>query len=157
MLRSSGRLVVALFPWYVSVLMQLQSLVLLTVYQSRRTPDRENTPSESDTNIMALLESQLAKGHSLLAIERATASGGPSRARAGTNHSTTPPETDAGRLKHSPRCENLAVYAEPPAGPGHGSSIRPPWTPPPSPIPHEYDDASTDELRADGGVLSGRR
>jgi hypothetical protein len=157
MLKSSGRLVVALFHWCVLILFQQTSFVLLTFHQPRRTAEDENAPTEFNRSMLAMLESQLAKGHSLLAIERATASTGPSRPRAVTNGSTAPPENDAGRLKHSPRCENLAVYAQPPPGPDHGSSIRPPWTPPPSPGPGEYKNLSTDELRAEGGILSGRR
>ena len=45
--------------------------------------------------------------------------------------------TPTGQLKHSPGCDNLSAFIEPAAFTSkftsQGDSVRPPWTPPPSP------------------------
>ena len=69
-----------------------------------------------------------------------------------------------GQLKHSPACENLAVYVKaiefPSKFTSQGHSVRPPWTPPPS--PSRYGKESMIErhvlgLAAEPSVTNGRR
>lgn len=70
-----------------------------------------------------------------------------------------------GQLKYSPACDNLAAYVEPAAEftsrfTAQGASVRPPWTPPPS--PSLYGRESMPEchvlgLAAEPSVTDGRR
>lgn len=78
----------------------------------------------------------------------------------GNRAASAPPNGEFGRLKHSPRCENLAAFAEPKEIPNHGACIRPPWTPPPSPSPYGQETATEMHslgLAAEKSIESGRR
>lgn len=78
-----------------------------------------------------MLDSQIAQANALLEMQNEE------------NSKSLPvmPETPtlnqeaAGKLKHSPRIENLSAYSSPRRLIDHGHSIRAPWTPPPSPTP----------------------
>lgn len=106
--------------------------------------------TSSDSSLMAMLGDQLA-----LASENDRR-----KEAEGNRAASAPPIADPGRLKHSPRCDNLAAFAEPKEILNHGSSIRPPWTPPPSPSPYGHKTATETHsvgLAAEKSIESGRR
>jgi hypothetical protein len=122
------------------------AVVVMLTFSQIRSPAR----SSSDSSIMAMLGDQLA-----------LASENDRRKEAESNRAASaPPNPDAGRLRHSPRCDNLAVFSDPPEILHHGSSIRPPWTPPPSPSPYGQETATETHalgLAAEKSIASGRR
>lgn len=65
-----------------------------------------------------------------------------------------------GQLKHSPRCENLTAFNLRNEVANQGSSVRPPWTPPPSPSPYGKESATETHavgLAAEKSISNGRR
>lgn len=72
---------------------------------------------------------------------------------------TKSPQTKPITLKHSPRVENLAAFAETDVVRNQGYSVRPPWTPPPSPTPYGKDVSISTHavgLAAEKSISNGR-
>ncbi|KAF7543626.1 hypothetical protein G7046_g9963 [Stylonectria norvegica] len=86
----------------------------------------EDSSLASDLDMMELLDDQIA---------RSCGNWHGGQAEAQFDHEAMMPLlADApGQLTHSRRCDNLAAFDEPNEFISQGASIRPPWTPPPSP------------------------
>lgn len=91
----------------------------------------ERTSTESSVSLMELLERQISRSQHLFVNDRLE-----NVADIGSDIGTEPvrvPRDTQGRLKHSPACDNLSMFAQSVEGTLIGGETRPPWTPPPSP------------------------
>lgn len=100
-----------------------------------------------------MLDSQLAQANAMIE-KQSEGQGDETRVKA-----KPPGPTKPGQLKHSPRIENLAAFTDPPPVINHGYTVRPPWTPPPSPSPHGKESTRQTHavgLAAEGSICDGR-
>lgn len=110
---------------------------------------------QSTSTYLQMLDRQLAQASFPSAGEKKGTQDG-----ADDRPPTKPLSSGPGRIKLSPRCQNLAVISKGAAGPNQCDVVRPPGTPPPTPTPYGQENATETYavgLTAQRSISNGRR